>query len=117
MSSLIVQRYEIREYLNSKGASLFRSWLDSLDVKVKARIQARILNVEAGNLGEVRSLGRGLFELKFAFGPGYRVYYCRDKYEIILLNGGDKKTQKRDTSKAKKYYKNYLESKKDAQKK
>jgi len=70
---------------------------------------ARIARVEVGNSGNCGSVGDGVFELKFHFGPGYRVYFGEmDDTIIILLNGGAKKSQKKDIKKAKEYWKEYI---------
>jgi putative addiction module killer protein len=58
-----------------------------------------------GNLGNNRSLGGGVFELKISYGPGYRVYFAREKDRIILLLlGGDKSSQDKDIITAKGYW-------------
>jgi putative addiction module killer protein len=76
----------------------FTAWLDGLrDVKGRARIQARIDRLAAGNPGKHKNLQRGVSELKVDVGPGYRVYYTSRKgVLIILLCGGDKSTQSKD---------------------
>jgi putative addiction module killer protein len=57
-----------------------------------------------GNFGDTRPVGDGVSELRFSFGPGYRIYYTRRQNDgtlIILLAGGDKGSQRRDISLAK----------------
>jgi putative addiction module killer protein len=77
-----------------------------------ARIDQRISRVKQGNLGDSKSVGDGVFELRFNFGPGYRIYYGREKEKlIILLFGGDKDSQKRDVALAKRFWQEYLEAK------
>ena len=72
------------------------------DVKGRARIVARLRSVELGNLGDVKSVGQGISEMRFHFGPGYRIYFTRrDDVVIFLLVGGDKSSQKRDIERAK----------------
>ena len=69
---------------------------------VKTRIAVRIRRMQLGNVGDAKSVGDGVFELRFDFGPGYRVYYTERAGEIIvLLAGGDKSTQKQDIEEAK----------------
>jgi putative addiction module killer protein len=100
---------EIREYLLENGDNPYRSWLKSLDRLIQARIQARIFRFESGNLGDAKSVGDGVHEARFFFGSGYRLYFgIEGKKIIILLVGGDKKTQSRDIIRAKTYLKDYL---------
>lgn len=101
--------FTIREYLTSSGANPFRNWISTLDLKTRARVQARIFKVECGYLGSYRSVGDGIFELKLDFGPGYRIYFSlAEKETLLLLVGGDKSSQIRDIHKAKMYLDNYL---------
>jgi putative addiction module killer protein len=81
-----------------RKTALFAKWLDGLrDIPARARIQARIKRLADGNPGDVRAVGEGVSELKIDYGPGYRVYYAKRGRELILLlAGGDKKTQSRD---------------------
>ncbi|MCC6154584.1 MAG: type II toxin-antitoxin system RelE/ParE family toxin [Candidatus Hydrogenedentes bacterium] len=76
----------------------FADWLDSLrDIQARARVQARIERLALGNAGDVCPVGSGVSELRIDYGPGYRVYFTRKGEEIIvLLAGGDKKSQTRD---------------------
>lgn len=77
---------------------VFARWLNGLrDLHARARIQARIERLAMGNPGDVKSVGAGVSELRIDYGPGYRVYYTkRGREVIILLAGGDKRTQNRD---------------------
>jgi len=71
------------------------------DRKARARIDIRIKRISLGNLGDVKSVGKGVFELRIDYGPGYRVYFVeRDRIRIILLAGGKKSTQNKDIKKA-----------------
>jgi putative addiction module killer protein len=81
----------------------FEEWLDGLADKTAAsRITQRIVRVGNGLLGDVRSVGGGVSELKVDHGPGYHVYFVqRGAVLIVLLCGGDKRTQRRDIAKAK----------------
>jgi putative addiction module killer protein len=76
----------------------FANWLAALrDGKAKAMIADRIKRAGNGNFGTIRSVHGGVFEMKIDHGPGYRVYYFqRGKQLVILLCGGDKRTQKAD---------------------
>ena len=76
----------------------FARWLDGLrDIHGRARSQARIERLAAGNPGDVKPVGEGVSELRIDHGPGYRVYFMQKGFvSIILLAGGDKSTQARD---------------------
>lgn len=80
----------------------FSKWLKALrDRKAQTIIAARIERIAAGNLGDVKPLGKGLNEVRINYGPGYRVYYTeRDGAVVLLLAGGDKSTQSRDIAAA-----------------
>jgi putative addiction module killer protein len=76
----------------------FASWLQNLrDVQAKRRILVRTRRLSIGNAGDVRSVGGGVSEMRIDHGPGYRVYFVsRGPKLIILLTGGDKRSQSRD---------------------
>ena len=80
----------------------FSGWLRRLrDANAVARIAGRIRRMEMGNPGDNRSVGQGVLEMRIDYGPGYRVYYVHRGAEIvILLCGGDKRTQQQDIKKA-----------------
>jgi putative addiction module killer protein len=80
----------------------YADWFDSLrDRKARARIDVRIRRLSLGNPGDVKPIGSGVSELRIDYGPGYRVYFVqRGPMLIILLAGGDKRTQERDIKKA-----------------
>ena len=101
----------IREYLARDGRSPFRQWLGTLDVAARARVQARVLRFETGNLGDHKSVGGGVWEARLMFGAGYRIYFARDGHSIIvLLAAGDKSSQAADISRAKGFWRDYLEA-------
>lgn len=81
-----------------RKTDVFVDWLDNLrDSRARARIQARIERLAAGNPGEAKPVGEGVSELRIDYGPGYRVYFRKRGRElIILLAGGDKNTQASD---------------------
>ena len=76
----------------------FAKWIDGLqDIRARARILVRIERLAAGNPGDVKSVGEGVSELRVDYGPGYRVYFKKmGQKVIILLAGGDKKSQSKD---------------------
>jgi len=98
----------IREYLTPQGTNPFRDWLKSLDVGVQARIQARVLRFENGNLGDHKPVGDGVWEARLDFGPGYRLYFGKAGISVLLLlAGGDKGSQSKDIASAQRYWKDY----------
>ena len=76
----------------------YAKWLDGLrDIRARARILVRIERLAAGNPGDVRPVGEGVSELRVDYGPGYRVYFIQQGQKVvILLAGGDKRTQAKD---------------------
>ena len=113
-----VRQYRIREYEDERGSSPYRQWLDILDLVARARIQARVLRVESGNLGDHKPVGSGVMELRLDFGPGYRVYFGLDGADLVLLLvGGDKGSQRRDISRAQQFWLEYKKGSKDGTKK
>ncbi len=80
----------------------YSRWFSSLrDRQARARIDIRIRRLSMGNPGDVKPVGKGVSELRIDYGPGYRVYFIqREDALIILLAGGDKRTQDRDIKKA-----------------
>ena len=99
----------IVEYIDAQGNAPFRAWLERLkDRKAQAVIDARLTHVRMGNLGHCRSVGHGVKELKIDFGPGYRVYSGQDGDKVVvLLFGGDKKSQPSDIKRAQEYWDDY----------
>ena len=101
----------IREYLTAEGKCPYRAWLDTLPPSVRARVQARVLRFEMGNLGDHKSVGGGVWEARLAFGPGYRIYFGKvGRSLIILLLGGHKGSQAKDIERARRYWTDYLEA-------
>jgi putative addiction module killer protein len=82
----------------------FSDWLRRLkDANAVARIIGRIRRMELGNSGDTRSVGQSILEMRIDYGPGYRIYYVhRGAQIVLLLCGGDKRTQQRDIKRAQK---------------
>ena len=80
----------------------FDDWLAKLrDRQARIRIVQRMNRLGAGNAGDHRSVGAGVFELRIDYGPGYRVYYVqRGQILVVLLCGGDKSSQDKDIKRA-----------------
>lgn len=83
-------------------SDVFDAWLRALsDRQARTRIADRISRIEEGNLGDHKSVGHGVSELRLSFGPGYRLYFIRHGHTVVvLLCGGDKKSQAKDILKA-----------------
>ena len=101
--------YELCIYKPQQRKAPFDKWFSSLKNKrTRQIIQARIDRAVFGNLGDVKSVGEEVFELRINFGPGYRVYFSIQGQKILLLLvGGDKQTQSKDIDKAKQYLKDW----------
>jgi putative addiction module killer protein len=101
--------YQLEYFITDNGGVPFKEWLDDLkDVSARAKIRVRLDRVRLGNLGDSRSVGDGVFELRIDYGPGYRIYFSQEgKRIILLLLGGDKTTQERDIIQAKKFLNDY----------
>lgn len=89
--------------VEARRSATFVEWLDGLrDERAQARIIIRIQRLAAGNPGDVKPVGEGISEMRIDYGPGYRVYFMRrGPLVVVLLCGGDKRTQNRDIAKAK----------------
>ena len=86
-----------------RQTDLFKNWFAGLrDADARRRIAQRIVRLQSGLLGDVKPVGAGVSELRIDYGPGYRLYFVRRGTDvIILLCGGDKRTQERDIIRAK----------------
>lgn len=71
-------------------------------------IDGRLDRVAQGNFGDCRPVGKGVWELRVHCGPGYRIYYGEDGPDVVLLLcGGDKRGQRRDIARARRYWADY----------
>jgi putative addiction module killer protein len=103
--------FEIEEF-ETNGHSPFGTWFDKLDSVPAAKIVIALTRLKLGQHSNIKSVG-DVKEYKINFGPGYRIYFGIDGNNlIILLCGGDKKTQVKDIEKAKKYWQDYKDRKK-----
>jgi len=100
---------EISYFERSKGKYPYREWLLNFrDQKTVSRFDVRLRKVSMGNLGHHRSVGEGVIELIEDFGPGYRIYAGQDGQTlVVILCGGDKRTQSKDIQRAKEYWEIY----------
>lgn len=92
--------------LRFEETDVFSEWLSALrDVRAKTQIMRRLVRARTGNFGDVAPVGEGISEMRVNEGAGYRVYFGqREKVVYILLCGGDKKSQRRDITAAKKLW-------------
>ncbi|MCD4812805.1 type II toxin-antitoxin system RelE/ParE family toxin [bacterium] len=99
-----MQHKKIKIFKTPAGKEPFLTWFRSLkDLSVRTRIRTRLDRVALGNLRDYKALGEGVFELKFNF--GVRIYFGQiGNIVVLLLHGGDKKTQQKDIKKAKDYW-------------
>lgn len=100
---------QIKLLETNDGKIPFQKWYNSLKDKVtKVKIRRRLDRLELGNFGDTESVGKGIYELRFHFGGGYRIYFSRvGNFVIILIGGGDKSTQKKDIAKAQEIWSKY----------
>jgi putative addiction module killer protein len=105
------QPKEVIFYQTADGAKPCQDWLEDLrDRQTEARIQNRLIRLRAGNPGDYKSVGGGVYELRIDFGPGFRIYFAFAGQQLIfLLCGGDKTTQDTDIEAADRYWKDFKE--------
>jgi putative addiction module killer protein len=108
--------YLIEHYLtNGKYKDPYIDWLNRLlDKRAKVAIARRVARIEQGNFGDHKFCGEGIWELRIDIGPGYRVYYAfSGQRMVILLGGGDKRTQNADIKLAIGYWQDWQRRKDD----
>jgi putative addiction module killer protein len=100
---------ELLVYQTEDGKEPFQEWRKDLCDKVTlARIDRRLEHMAQGHYGDYKAVGEGVYELRFFFGSGYRIYFAEDgDTVVVLLLGGDKGSQNKDITKAKGYWKDY----------
>lgn len=99
-------------YSTSRGKKPFTEWLNNLDEFAQSIIETRLDRVSIGNFGDCKQIvnGNGIWELRITYGPGYRVYFGKQGQKVVvLLLGGNKKSQSSDITKAKRYWAEYKE--------
>ena len=106
------QPIEIQYYRDPNGRQPFTDWFESIRDKItQQRIDKRLARLEDGNFGDFRSVSGGVFELRLHFGPGYRIYFGQiENTLVLLLCGGDKKSQQTDIEIAKTHWREYKEA-------
>ena len=101
--------HEIRHFLTLEGKDVYAEWHRRLrDIQAKIAIDRRIYRIELGNFGDHKFCCDGVWELRIAVGPGYRVYYAMtETHMVLLLCGGDKRTQVADIDRACEYWREW----------
>ncbi|MBE9075786.1 type II toxin-antitoxin system RelE/ParE family toxin [Romeria aff. gracilis LEGE 07310] len=100
------EQWEIQKYVTESDVCPFDRWFETLDKQTQARIDVRFDRLRLGNFGDHKSVGEGVYELRFSFGPGFRVYYgFAGRRLVLLLAGGSKKDQSRDIKASQKFWK------------
>lgn len=98
----------IESYQRADGKCPYERWFRTIArLPAAKRVAVRLERAEDGNLGDRRSVGEGVWELRIDFGEGYRVYYGEDGDKLILLTGGTKASQDSDIADAKEYWRDY----------
>lgn len=99
----------IEVYQTADGKQPFTNWLRELkDAQARSRVRVRMARLQLGSFGDCKSVGSGLLELRIDHGPGYRVYLARrGDALVLLLSGGDKRTQMQDIKQARTYLADY----------
>lgn len=109
LSSIMI---ELRVYTEPDGKQPFIKWLESIDRQTRTRVNIALLKLEEGNIGNLKSVGDGVHEIRLTFGAGVRIYLGYEGHElVILLYGGTKRRQSADISKAKAIWQKYLTEK------
>ena len=105
---MMIEKYHIEIYKDKQGLAPFVKWIESLkDVRARAKVKVRLTRLWLGNLGDCKSVGDGVYEIRIDEGIGYRVYFAQEPNTKIILLGGSKKIQTKDIDKAKQYIKDY----------
>lgn len=104
-----INKYEVRRYQTPSGKEILTEWLRSIrSFNARTAIDRRIARLELGNFGDHKFCSDGVWELRIDFGPGYRVYYgIAGRQVILLLCGGDKRTQSSDIDRAVQYWREW----------
>ena len=105
---------EVKFYKLESGKEPVKEWLLALDLSTKVKIIKRLERIYDDNFGDYKQIAPNLFELRFFFGKGYRIYYTmQDNIIVILLYSGDKSSQQKDIEIAKSYLENIKDNKND----
>lgn len=107
-----MDEYTVLSYVTKQGRTPFDDWYDGLDAQAARRVYEALIRMEEGNLGDTKSVGKGVMERRMHQRPGYRIYFGIDgKKLVILLTGGTKKRQSRDIAQAQVFWADYKKRK------
>ena len=104
-----MESIEIELYVSEEGKCPFQEWIEQLDKVEAVRVEERLSRVRDGNFGDAKRISEGIWELRLFHGSGYRIYYhVPGPGKIVILDAGDKKTQRRDLRTAQMFLEDYL---------
>ena len=105
----MLSKFELLRYQRDDSREPFTEWLNAVRDKVtQARIRECLRHVQTGNFGDCEPVGDGVIELRIHIGPGYRVYFAQyGRALVLLLSGGDKRSQPDDIRRAKEHWLNW----------
>jgi putative addiction module killer protein len=81
----------VLEYVDASGRSRFTKWFEELNSEAASKVTTALYRLEQGNFSNVKGVGRGVFEYRIDFGPGYRIYFGKDGETVVILLGGSTK--------------------------
>lgn len=106
--SMRQETFQLEIYQDAKGKRPFVDWIISLkNTEDRAKINARLARLRTGNLGDYKSVGEGVYELRIDTGPGYRIYFAHRGNNKLILLGGTKRAQLKDIARARDYLMDY----------
>ena len=72
---------ELREYLDETGRSPYARWFNKLDAHAAAKVATALMRIAQGNLSNVKGVGGGVYEYQLNHGPGYRIYFGKERHD------------------------------------
>jgi len=104
---------DVTQYEDLNNNSPFENWLNALDPQAAAKVTTAVTRLSLGNWSNVKGVGKGVFEYKIDYGPGYRIYFGKDGQDlVILLAGGTKRRQSSVIQTAQEFWQDYKKRKK-----
>jgi putative addiction module killer protein len=107
---------DVQEYVDENGRSPFRRWLNDLNSQAAAKVATVLERIANGHFSNVKAVGEGVLEYKLDWGPGYRIYFGKDGERlVILVGGGNKKSQAMDILAAKRRWSDFKRRKRQGE--